>query len=58
MSEKNILYYYQVCGLSIPEIAVKVRLSESDVKAILSKPPSYPLAYTPRQRYSGWVYNR
>lgn len=55
MSEKNIVYWYDVCGLSYEEIALQSKLSVDQVKAIIHKPKPYPLAYVPRNRYSGWV---
>lgn len=55
MSEKNIVYLYDVCGLSCEEIALQCKLSVDQIKAIISRPKPYPLQYAPRQRYSGWV---
>ena len=55
MSEKNIVYWYDVCGLSYEEIALKSKLSVDQVKAIIHKPKPNPLAYVPRNRYNGWV---
>lgn len=55
MNDKNIVYLYDVCGLSIETIALQSGYSLEQVRAIVSKPPSYPLAYTPRSRYNGWI---
>lgn len=55
MSEKNIVYLWDTCGLSYDEIALQYRLSVDQVKAIIHKPKPYPLAYAPRNRYNGWV---
>jgi hypothetical protein len=55
MSEKNIVYLWETCGLSYDTIALQCKLSVDQVKAIIHKPKPYPLAYVPRQRYSGWV---
>jgi hypothetical protein len=55
MSEKNIVYLWDVCGLSCEAIALQCKLSVNEVKAIIDKPKPYPLAYVPRQRYSGWI---
>lgn len=58
MSEKNIVYLYDVCGLSCEEIALQSKLTLDQVKAIVSRPLAYPLAYVPRNRYNGWVNGR
>jgi hypothetical protein len=55
MSEKNVLYYFQVCGLSFEQIADKTKLSVDVIREIVSKPKAYPLAYVPRNRYNNWV---
>lgn len=55
MSEKNIVYLWDVCGLSCEAIALQCKLSVNEVKAIIDKPNPCPLQYAPRQRYSGWV---
>jgi len=55
MSEKNIIYLWDVCGLSFEAIALQCNLSVDQVKAIIQRPNPYPLAYVPRQRYSGWI---
>ncbi len=51
MTDKNIIYLYDVCGLSFEAIALKCGLSVDRVKLIVSSPPKYPLAYTPRHAY-------
>ena len=58
MSTKNILYYYEICGMTIEQIADKVRLPIEQIRSIVSKPPNYPSTYTPRMRYNGWVYGK
>lgn len=58
MSEKNIVYLYDVCGLSLEAIALQSGLTLERIRAIVSKPIAYPLDYTSRQRYSGWVNGR
>jgi hypothetical protein len=55
MSEKNIVYLYDVCGLSYEAIALQCKLTFDQVKAIIDRPKPYPLAYVPRNRYNGWV---
>lgn len=55
MTDKNIVYLYDVCGLSLEAIALQSGLTIDQVKAIVSKPVPYPLQYAPRQRYNGWV---
>jgi hypothetical protein len=58
MTDKHIVYLYDICGLSLEAIALQSGYSLERIRAIVSKPPSYPLAYTPRNRYSGWVNGR
>jgi hypothetical protein len=55
MTEKNIVYLYDVCGLSLEVIALQSGYSLERVHAIVGKPPSYPLAYVTRNRYNDWV---
>jgi hypothetical protein len=55
MTDKNIVYLYDVCGLSLEAIALQSGYSLEQVRAIVSKPLSYPLAYTPRHRHNGWI---
>jgi len=55
MTDKTVVYLYDVCGLSLESIALQSGYSLERVQAIVGKPPSYPLAYTPRNRYSNWV---
>lgn len=55
MTENHIIYLLDVCRLSYDEIALKTGLTAEEVRAIVSKPSPYPLQYTPRNRYSGWV---
>lgn len=55
MSEKNIVYLWDVCGMSYEAIALQSKLTVDQVKAIVSRPKPYPLAYVPRNRYNGWV---
>ena len=58
MTENNIVYYWDVCGMSYEEIALQCKLTADQVKAIIDKPNPYPLQYAPRQRYNGWVYGK
>lgn len=55
MSEKNIVYLYDVCGLSCEAIALQSGFTVDRIRAIVSKPVPYPLQYAPRQRYNDWV---
>ena len=55
MTDKNIVYLFDVCGLSLEAIAAQSKLTLDQVKAIVSKPIPYPLDYVPRNRYNGWV---
>lgn len=54
-SEKNIVYWYDICNMSIEEIAKQTRLTPEKVKEIVGKTPMYKPVYVPRMRYSGWV---
>ena len=51
MTDKNIIYLYDVCGLTVDAIALQSGLTIDRVKMIVSKPPKYPLTYTPRHTY-------
>jgi hypothetical protein len=51
MTDKNILYLYDVCGLTVDAIALQSGLTIDRVKLIVSGPPKYPLTYTPRHTY-------
>lgn len=51
MTDKNIVYLFDVCGLSVEKIALQSGLTVAQVNAIISKEPAYPLAYTPRHHY-------
>ena len=55
MTDKTIVYLYDVCGLSYEAIALQSGLTVDQIRAIVSKPNPYPLAYNARQRYSGWI---
>ena len=55
MSEKNIVYLYDVCGLTVDAIAARYNVPVDVITAIVSRPTPYPLQYAPRSRYSGWV---
>lgn len=55
MSDKTIIYLYDVCGLSFEAIALQSGLTVDQIKAIVSKPNPYPLAYNGRNRYSQWI---
>lgn len=58
MSEKNIVYYWEVCGMTYEAIALQCKLTVDQVKAIISRPKPHPLQYAPRNRYNGWVYGK
>lgn len=58
MTDKNIVYLYDVCGLSLEAIALQSGLTLERIRAIVSKPIAYRLQYVPRERYSGWVNGR
>jgi transposase len=55
MTENNIVYLYDVCGLSFDVIALRYNVHVDVIREIVSKPKPYPLAYQPRNRYKGWV---
>lgn len=55
MSYKNIIYFYDVCGLSPEAIASKYSCSVEKILEIISKPPAYTLQYPPRNRRANWV---
>jgi hypothetical protein len=50
MTQKNIIYYFEECMLSVEQIADKTGLSIETIKALLVKPPVYIPEYAPRQR--------
>ena len=54
-SEKNILYYFDVCGMSPETIAEKLKIDVQKIREILGKTPIYKPMYAPRMRYKGWV---
>jgi hypothetical protein len=55
MTDKNVIYLYDVCGLSLEAISAQSGYSLERVRAIVSKPPVHTLACTPRNRYNEWV---
>ena len=55
MTDKNIVYLYDVCGLSFEAIAARYSVTVDVIRAIVTKPNPYPLQYATRHRYSGWV---
>jgi transposase len=55
MTENNIVYLYDVCGLSFDAIALRYNVHVDVIREIVSKPKPYLLAYVPRNRYNGWV---
>lgn len=55
MTDKNIVYLYDVCGLSLEAIAAQSGLTIERIRAIVSKLIPYPLQYVPRHRYNDWV---
>lgn len=58
MSEKNIVYYYDVCLMSAEDIAKKLGIPLEKVQQVLGKTPVYKPLYEPRQRYNGWINGR
>ena len=50
MTQKNVIYYFEECMLSVEQIAEKTGLSVEAVKALLVNPPVYIPDYAPRQR--------
>jgi len=50
MTQKNVIYYFEECNMSIEEIADKTGLSVETIEALLVKPPVYIPEYQPRQR--------
>ena len=58
MTDKNIVYLFDVCGLSLEAIALQSGFTVDRIRAIVSKPIPYPLEYVPRNRYNGWVYGK
>lgn len=55
MSEKTIVYYYDVCGLSPQDIAKKLNTAVERIRQVLGKTPRYRPVYAPRKRYNAWV---
>lgn len=55
MTDKHIVYLFDVCGLSFEAIALQSGLTLEQIRAIVSKPNPYPLAHNSRNRYSQWV---
>jgi hypothetical protein len=54
-SEKNIVYWYDVCSMSIEDIAKQSGRSIEEIKKIVGKTPIYKPEYAPRMRYAGWI---
>lgn len=54
-SEKNIVYWYDVCNMSIEKIAKQSGRTIEEIKKIVGKIPIYKPEYVPRMRYAGWV---
>jgi hypothetical protein len=50
MTQKNVIYYFEECNMSIEQIADKTGLSVETIEALLVKPPVYIPEYQPRQR--------
>jgi hypothetical protein len=50
MTQKNVVYYFEECMLSVGQIAEKTGLSIEAVKALLITPPVNIPEYMPRQR--------
>lgn len=55
MTEKNIFYLYDVCGLSVDAIAAKYNVPIDVIRSIVSKPTVHPLQYAKRNRHSNWI---
>lgn len=50
MTQKNVIYYFEECMLSVSEIAEKTGLSVEKIEALLSTPPVYIPEYQGRNR--------
>jgi hypothetical protein len=50
MTQKNIIYYFEECMLSVEQIADKTGLSVETIKALLIKPAVYIPEYQGRSR--------
>jgi len=50
MTQKNVIYYFEECMLSIEQIAEKTGLSIDTIKALLIEKPVHIPEYMPRQR--------
>lgn len=50
MTQKNIIYYFEECMLSVQQIAEKAGLSVEAIEALLVSPPVHIPEYAPRQR--------
>jgi hypothetical protein len=50
MTQKNVIYYFEECNMSIEQIADKTGLSVETIEALLVKPPVYIPEYQARQR--------
>jgi hypothetical protein len=50
MTQKNVIYYFEECMLSVEQIAEKTGLPVDTIKALLVTPPVYIPEYQTRQR--------
>lgn len=50
MTQKNIIYYFEECMLSVEQIAEKTGLPVDTIKALLVNPPVYIPEYQGRNR--------
>lgn len=50
MTQKNIVYYFEECMLSVEEIAEKTGLPVDTIKALLVSKPVHIPEYQPRNR--------
>ena len=50
MTQKNVIYYFEECMLSVEQIAEKTKLPIETIKALLVTPPVHIPEYAPRQR--------
>lgn len=50
MTQKNIIYYFEECMLSVEQIAEKTGLSVETIQTLLVTPPVHIPEHAPRQR--------
>ena len=50
MTQRNVIYYFEECSLSVEQISEKTGLSIEAIEALLIKPPVYIPEYQGRNR--------